>query len=55
MSDDTTRDWLDAQRLVNAGYAFCRDLDGHAVLASRETMTIVGTVDEVRSLLDRAH
>lgn len=49
------RDWADAQRLVNAGYAFCFSLErGCAVLATRTSpMTVVGTVDEVRQRLDQ--
>ena len=48
------RNWADAQRLVNAGYAFCFSLErGCAVLATRSSpMTVVGTVDEVRQRLD---
>lgn len=49
------RDWADAQRLINAGYAFCFSPSlGCAVLATRSSpMTVAGTVDEVRQRLDQ--
>ena len=49
------RNWQDAQRLITAGYAFCVEIrEGRrvCVLADKQTMKVVGTVDEVRAMLD---
>ncbi len=48
-------DWADAQRLIDAGYAFYLETRaGYRVnvLVDRQTMRVAGTIDEVRARLD---